>query len=334
MYPGTIFNYNKFVTMEMRSPGSTYDWSLGANLPFSEKILGVYLNEPTGIDVNSIPGFDEAELNISRKIDLFLGLSDGLAVGLGLSAASHSNNKDVETQSATYLDLKAGKSTDMLDLGIIIKLPMGSIEHKNPTIKTTFFTLGVDLNGRYYFIQKEDWSLSGIAEFEYMGNTSKYKPSGGTEQKATTSEISLHLGLGINYNVTETTLLALGIKPLALDLVTTKYTPGTFKTTSNNFIIPEVKIGIESWVKPWLVLRAGATDSYYYDSFKTPEDDKADVESYDYVYYYSAQVGVGFKFNNFTIDSLIRNQLLFDGPNFIGGSNTGVSSTLSLGYTF
>jgi len=203
-YPGTIFNYNKFVTMEMRTGGDTADWSLGANLPLGEHILGVYLNEPTGIDVSDY--FGETSLNLSKKIDIFYGLSDGLAVGLGLSGDYYSNNKDVETFGATYIDLKAGMSTDKLDTGIIIKLPMGKDDNKADDEKATFMNIGIDLNGRLYLIQKDNWSLAGIGELGFESSTTKFTPG---SSKNTDSMINLNLGLGINYDVTDNTLLQL-----------------------------------------------------------------------------------------------------------------------------
>ncbi len=337
-YPGTIFNYNKFVTMEMRTSGYTDGWSLGADVPLGSGILGVYFNEPTGIDIDDyFDGYHSdymaGDLNLSRKLDILYGLKEGLGVGISLAGTAYSPYKDLK-ESANYVALKAGMSTDMMDTGVTIAIPMGTVENKNTKEKTTFTNFGIDLNARLYLIQKNDWSLSGLGELGFGSSTTKHKQ--GSEVKYASSIINLHLGLGINYNVSESTLLVFAVKPVGMSLVSTKRTPGSNKTSSSDIIIPEYKVGIESQVLSWLIIRAGATETYSMasETHTSSSSSRSDITSSSYGSIFSSEVGLGIKFGNFMLDSVINNPLLFDGPNVIGGRAPGIASKLSLGYTF
>jgi hypothetical protein len=340
IYPGTIFSYEKFVTMEMREAGTTASWSLGANMPLWGGILGVYFNEPTYFNVDDYldwhSDYDDGDLDISKKLDIFYGIKDGLAVGIGIAGSAVSPYKELK-ESANYIDLKAGMSTDKLDTGIVISLPMGKVEETVTKEKVTFFNMGVGLNGRLYLIQKENWSLAGLVGLGFRSNTVKYTP--GTDVKAnpkgTESIIDFNLGLGINYNVTESTLLVFGIRPLGLDLYTAKQTPGDYKDSETTIVVPEYKVGIESQLLPWFIIRAGITQTYVMFSDKVNNfsgDEVYNFKAYDSMF--DSELGLGFKFGDFVLDTVICDQFLFDGPDFIGGTAPGINTKLSLGYNF
>ncbi|HNX00870.1 MAG TPA: hypothetical protein PLE74_04165 [Candidatus Cloacimonadota bacterium] len=341
LYPGAIYNYNKFVTCEMRN-SSDNTWSIGANLPLQQgMILGVYFNQPTGIDIDPFfsnhSDYSYGDLDISKKLDVILGIKQGLAFGIGLAGSSFSPYKDLK-ESADYLDLKAGMSTDKYDMGVILTLPFGKVENSGTKEKLTFFDMGLNLNGRMYLIQKPGWTLYGLGNIGFNSNTGKYTPSQedkSTNPKITQSTIDLNLGLGINYDVAKNTLLVLGVRPIGLELYSEKMTPGKYKFSSTDLIIPEYKVGLEAQVLPWLVLRAGATETYTMYSVKEDDSDGTEVENgSEYYSNFNSQVGMGMKFKNLTLDTVLNKQFLFDGPDAVGGTAPGFNSKLSLGYKF
>ncbi|MDD4310166.1 MAG: hypothetical protein PHO32_07275, partial [Candidatus Cloacimonetes bacterium] len=176
-FPGAINRYNRNVVAELNSPGSSYYWTLGANLPVMNNVLGVYLNTTTGVSVdnafgNTYPHYNIGDLDISKKIQFYFGFLEQFGVGFGMAidsqkADNSDNPNQYVEQAATYFDVSGGMSTDMMDFGAKLMIAGAGTEADVDTETSLVGALGLETSGRYYIMDTDQFSLMGVASLTF-----------------------------------------------------------------------------------------------------------------------------------------------------------------------
>ena len=100
---------------------------------------------------------------------------------------------------------------------------------------------------------------------------------------------------------------------------------------SEGYYIPERYLAIESQVNSWLTGRFGAKRA------RVPLQDEGQPSFSVFKIFkkeYQMNLGLSFNFGQFSIDTVLEQELLFDGPNFLGGKSNGLASEVSVKYKF
>jgi hypothetical protein len=93
-------------------------------------------------------------------------------------------------------------------------------------------------------------------------------------------------------------------------------------------------MGIESKIADWLIGRLGAAQVFQSTTFTSKPDGGDETETTSYATEFKMTFGVGITFGSFLLDMAINEGLLFDGPNFISGTQEPIASRLSITYAF
>ena len=101
------------------------------------------------------------------------------------------------------------------------------------------------------------------------------------------------------------------------------------KSEVNTLFFPKYNLAVESKITSWLTGRFGANQSYAHRIFN---GNGFRYEYYDKDYYMN--LGLTFSFGNFCVDSVLEQELLFEGPEFIGGNTNGLATEISVKYKF
>jgi hypothetical protein len=92
-------------------------------------------------------------------------------------------------------------------------------------------------------------------------------------------------------------------------------------------------LALESSILPWLTARVGARQNYVFYSVKDEGEDEIEEDS-SYDSEFVMNLGLGFNFGRFTIDTVLEKDFLHNGPDFIGGNGNGLASKISLTYSY
>ena len=357
IYPGAIHRYKTEVIGELANPGTDANWTLGANMPYKNYVGGVYLNTATNINVDnylydtySHSLYQIGDLDISKKIQFYLGLQEKYGFGFGM--AIDNNNDDIadapdvkRKSSAYYFDLSGGISTDKYDAGLKIKYAGGSADNNSPVYKNfkdKFYLLGADLAGRYYFMQNNDVDLMYILN-SYFNISSKKNDISDllgdpTEKKIDGTDFMIEVGAGLNYKINDANTIIFGFKPIRFvtDCLegSVEGTDGSAKLTHNYAYVPEYNLAVESNIFRWLTARLGACQNYVFYSVKDDEGGDDNEEDSFYNSDFVMNLGLGFNFGKFAIDAVLEKDFLHNGPDFIGGNGNGIASMISLTYKY
>lgn len=357
VYPGAIHRYKTVVIGELPTPGTETNWTLGANMPYQNYVGGVYLNTATNLNVDnylydtlSHSLYRLGDLDISKKIQFYLGLQEKYGIGFGMAI---DNNKDdiaddpdvKRKSSACYFDLSGGISTDLYDAGLKIKYAGGSAENDSPEykkFKDEFYLLGLDLAGRYYFKQTNDLDLMYIIN-GYFNLSSKKTDiadmdDNPVERKIDGTDFMIEAGAGLNYKINDVNTIIFGFKPIRF---VSDHKKGSVagsdvsaELTYNYTYVPEYNLALESSILPWLTARVGARQNYVFYSVKDDEGEDEIEEDSSYDSEFVMNLGLGFNFGRFTIDTVLEKDFLHNGPDFIGGNGNGLASKISLTYSY
>ncbi len=341
VYPGLMNRYNKLIMGEMDNSAATATWTLGANLPVMGNVFGLYLNKPTGVDVDQMLGFHSdyaiGDLDISRKITMLFGFMDTFGVGFAMAIDSETTpataTKDIE-KKANFFEVKGGMSTDMMDAGLNVYMAAASTLNDDTKEEETAGIFGFGLNGRYFVRDEADFTMMATLGFDLQMYSSEYKaaPAAATVEDSQ-MDMMFDFGVGANWKIANAHTIIAAVKPIKFE--TSAYeAPNEDKTTFTSIYVPEYYLGVESQIAKWLVGRVGANQSYEFGSMKFEPKGGTTVESSGYDSDFEMCLGLGFKFGNFMIDTVIKNNLLFDGPEFIGGAASGLASHVSIVYNF
>ena len=111
-----------------------------------------------------------------------------------------------------------------------------------------------------------------------------------------------------------------------------------FKDTETFIYVPEYHLGLEAELAKWLTGRIGAHQRYWFELYKEEErlvdDSWRTTEWSRYGSDFNMNIGLGFKFGNFMIDTVLEHDFLFKGPEFIGGEASGLATKISVNYQF
>jgi len=358
-FPGAINRYNRSMFGELSSPGSSSGWTLGTNLPVRDFVWGVYLNKPTGTYIDSYfspnPGtnyYSSGDLDISRKIQFYLGMMDTFGFGFGMAIDSKKsdltdNPNKYSEASATYLDFSGGMSTDIMDIGAKFNIAGASVKNDFNDYGNDYSEFGFQASGRYYLMDDSDLAVMALGDFALASIVAKEKTTPTvttyTTYKDTENTFMIDFGAGVNYKMGNKNTIIFGVKPFRLANMSWKTTvsssSGEEGTKYSYLYVPEYNLALESQVFPWLTGRIGARQNYVFYSRTydpTGDWDNAGGHQIDEDSYYSSSFvmncGLGFKFGKFGIDTVLSKSFLHDGPYFIGGISNGLASQISVQY--
>lgn len=337
-FPGTINYYADQAVAELRAKNSDYDYTIGGQVKVDDiHIFGLYLNRPLQLN---IPADVAEEVMLDRTIDFFFGvpLKDhkiGLHLALGFDGYNDDGDPDVDTddidETASYLGLSAGLSNEKIDVGIFFELPNVDSDigdDKNEFSGTTF---GVNFRG----------FLGDEVEFVPLGTLSFTSSSrdftSGTDADLNTSRdidrLTLGLGIGFNYEINRRNLIVLGIEALGMSKIDEKIVDvGDFTYTELTY--PGIYFGVETQISKWLIGRFGAAQIYQLSKDKADLDNGEKTESSSRSSSFNATFGLAFKLSDLQLDIVFNEGLIFDGPEFISGSNETLADKISLTYKF
>lgn len=335
VFPGTFLSYTNQVVAEMRVKNTDEFYSIGAHIPIgSDAVIGAYLNRPLSFN---IPFGVVGNVQLDRATDLFYGtkLANydlGLNLTVGLDNYTEKDTIAELTESARYFALSAGLSNDQMDLGISFNMPSASFELDS--LKNEWSGFGVGLNARYFLKQSDALEISPLAVV-YYSSTSREIDPGGSADKAVTdySQLNLAAGIGINYELNEKNLLVIGIEGIGLSTTTTEVKEGP-ETTNSIMTLPGIYLGVESKINGWLIGRMGASQVYQSITETYKPYNEKETETTSYMTQFKMTFGLGITFGSFVLDASINEGLLFDGPNFISGSEEVIANRLSITYNF
>jgi hypothetical protein len=344
-YPGVINQYERNLRAELISSGS--NWKIGANLPFMGNPLGVYLNNDTNVIVNNYftngsNYYNSGDLDISKKIQFYYGFMEKFGVGFGMAIDSKkkdlANNPDKFAEmGASYFEISGGMSDEKMDIGVGIAL--WGANNKNdftPAVENSMGGFGFSAQGRYFVMETDDFDLVGAANLAI--NSSSTETKSASTYTEDSSNMMFDLGVGMTYKFDEENHLIFGFKPLRIKThgweESVSGVSGKDEGGHSYMYIPTYTIGLESQIKPWLTGRIGATQDYAFYGYKNDPDGPNITEDAEYQSGFSADMGLAFEFGNFTIDTVLSQTLLHDGPNFIGGKSNGLASKVSVNYNY
>ncbi|HNV62484.1 MAG TPA: hypothetical protein PKN54_05975 [Candidatus Cloacimonas acidaminovorans] len=357
IYPGAINRYKTQVIGELKSPGSNPDWTLGANLPIKKCVGGIYLNTLTGINVDEMlydsesPNlYSRGDLDLSKKIQLYLGFWDKWGIGFGMAIDNIKNDLSdtldiYKKSSAYYFDLSGGMSTDKCDVGLQVKYAGGSAENELTTYKDfndEFYRFGVDLAGRYYLLQNQDFDVMCLGKGYFNIGSKKIdtpnQPNKPIEKTTDDNNFMIEVGAGVNYKLNDTNTIIFGFKPIRFASesieVSKEGTNGSHKMSHSFIYVPEYNLAVESQITRWLTGRVGARQNYVFYSEKDEPSGDGEFEDSEYQSEFVMNLGLGFNFGKFSIDAVLEHDFLHHGPEFIGGKTNGLASMISLTYQY
>ncbi|MBW6515324.1 MAG: hypothetical protein K0B81_01745 [Candidatus Cloacimonetes bacterium] len=365
IYPGSIHRYNRLVFAEMRSWNNKSNWSVGGNIPFYTNVFGFRFNVPTELDLydfdyDSGPYRDWDVIDMDHKINFIFGFMDNFGLGFGMAMDQANYTLQVYEEEGSIIELEfsidalllefmGGYSNEMFDLGLTMQLPNGILENEVSLDKGELSGLLLGLNGRYFIIDEDNVSMMTILDIKLSNTSFEFKHYDEDTlfytEKDDHSLLGVSFGIGINYQINDNNLLVLGLKPLGMtktaheeEYLLINADKEVTKIEQTITTLPEYRVGLESRISSWLTGRVGAYQQYHFIGYEknfTYGDQSYLIEKYSY-YESNFNVSIGFavNFRNFTIDGVLSDSFLFDGPNFIGGKSNGIATQLSLKYSF
>ncbi|MFC1569501.1 hypothetical protein ACFL4L_04750, partial [bacterium] len=316
---------------ELRSKGNDQVYSVGAHFPrSSNSVIGLYLNRPLFIPTDII--YDVAPaMTLDRCLTLLYGwknggMNYGLLISIAMDKFSDEEFGVEEKQSARYIGISAGVSSDTYDLGLQLELPAASWEEGDDEDKWS--GTGIGLNGRIFSKKSEELELVGLGRL-YLGFSGREVG----DAEINYNQFNLEIGGAANYQLNKNNMAVLAVEAFGMDqskIVVKDGDEVTYKTTT----LPGIYLGIESQVKSWLVARLGARQVYQSISEMMNPEYGDETEESSYTSSFSVSLGLGIVVGNLELDALFNEGILFDGPNFISGQNNTLANKISLTYHF
>ena len=333
VFPGTFLDYQNQVVGEFRVKNDDQFYSIGAHIPVSSSTaVGAYLNSPLNLIV---PGgvIDNVELN--RASDIFYGTkmdNFNLGINLRIGMDKYTSDADSLTESARYIAVGAGISNKKMDLGLLLEFPGASLEEGS--LERNYSGFGIGFNGRFWLEKKGKFQLLPLVYGYYGTSSREIKPGGGgTTQETDYGNLQLAGGLGINYELNDDNLIVLGLEAIGYSNYSTDVKDAG-ESSISTMTLPGIYLGIESKVVDWCIARLGAAQVFQSTTFTSKPDGGDETETTSYETQFKMTFGLGIMFGNFLLDAAINEGLLFDGPNFISGTQEPIASRLSITYSF
>jgi hypothetical protein len=343
IYPATIFNYSGAVAELQQGTGSA-NWNMSANIPILNYKLGVYLNRDTMLD---LPGYG-LNLDLGKSVEFNFGFMDKFAIGFGTSADYRSEVEigDFKKEpSASYFSFFGGYSDKGMDAGLRLEMANAEdvdVEGADEFIQMSYTAL--DIRGRQYIINEDNMSL--MVQAGYMMKMEEYNYENLVGDKLEDKEISqsmLDIGFGLQVKAGQRSKIIFGLTPIIYNPISFEYTTYnnddkiTTKHDDTWMFFPEYNLAVESQICSWLTGRVGANQVYAHVTQEVDYDETMAQEDTEENYYskdFYMNLGLTFSFGNFCIDSVLEQELLFEGPDFIGGNANGLATEISVKYKF
>lgn len=334
-FPSTILQYSNQAVAELRSKEDKDDYSIGIHLPISgDAVLGVYLNEPVSLPISYSSFASHVELTTAMTLIAGTKLQNfdlGLAFTMASDSWKDENSSVKMEESVRFYNLTAGISNPNMDVAVTLEFPGVSAKQDPDETSWSGFDFGVQ--GRYFMKKSDILELVplgylgiGSSSYEQKESSSKYERNGNT--------LDLSLALGINYQLGGNNIAVLGLEFFGLSKDVDEIKDGP-KYTDTWTTLPAIFIGVESYLKPWLVTRIGANQEYYsYTSKYEPAEGGESTESTSSDSYFDLSFGFGIEMGGFVLDAAFNENLFFDGPNFISGQSNSIAHRISLIYKF
>lgn len=334
-FPGAVMRYGNQIVTELRLKDSESTFSAEVRLPMNSYMLGLNFNRPINV-LN--PGVGQ-NISLTNTSDLYfgtkLGGNDlGIRVSMGRDGFSQDStgfNPKLE-ESARFVEIAGGYSTDTYDASISFAMP--SIESELSGLKDEYSATLIDILGRYFYQYDSKMQLVPVVRIGFGSGSQKTEVGGGAPRDETDySLLNLNLGLGLNYQISENSLLIVAIDPYDYAKVSAKVKEGT-ETTITTTTFPRLYLGAETSIRNWLIARIGANRGYQKVTTKTKPSGQNETEISFQTSPYNVSFGLGLKFGRFLIDLDINDGVLFEGPNFLSGTFRDFSNRVSVTYNF
>jgi hypothetical protein len=279
--------------------GVLYGWDMGGN----GVALGLdYFNTVVGGGTNStstVGTVDTTQVDKSSAIVVNGGISMGVA------------------------------ALDPLSIGVSIALPSyeGSIENDPGTLTGIAGSgMGLDIAARGRLV---DVAGKGVTTFVlgYVSMTnlkSTHTTADDDDQEMASSETRIGVGLANNVKVGDNSLIVCGVEAImgsGSDTYTDLVTDDATEETSNSFELP-VTVAFETQAWKWLTVRASSRSSVINSDGGAVSSDVNDNEGAMTSDVSNQNFAIGATVtlsDNFSIDTEVNEDFVFDGPYFIGG---------------
>lgn len=331
-FPGAIYRYSGQVVGELRVKNDDNRYTIGVHYPLGDySVAGLYLNRPINM---SIPAGIVENVELNRTTDIFWGTQLasydlGIKLSLGLDSFKDETGPDDETESARYIGIGGGLSSETMDLGVLFDLP--NAKRELGAVKNTWGGFGFGLNARLF--HGETTKLVPLGTFYYAATNTEVDPGTGTTAKVDYTRMNLGLGIGLNHQLDENNLIVGGLEVIGLSSLKADE-QGIGENTTSTLTLPGLYMGLESKIKTWLTGRIGAAQVFQSTTDKVKPEGGTETKSTVRTSDFNLSFGLGFTFGDFVIDAAINEGLFFDGPNFISGMDNPMANRLSVTYGF
>ncbi|GEM_PF-1523163 len=308
-------------------------------------------------------GAGGAFLSPLQMADLLVafGLGDQNSLGLRLSIGQASasfralgagDTDSTESWNATAINLTAGfthKSDFELDLGLELGLAFFSntfiTKENSPNYNdSASLAPSLSLYGRVAIPLRESVKLGAVAILHI--NSSSFTDEFGTDPNSndptdadSSSQTAFNFffegGAGPVYELPDKTTVA-AYATLGFGTSSYSLNSGDEDISTTTLLLPGFKLALEHSIVDWFTFRTGLSSRYRFNfqshNFDDNARDNLQTSATNYEFLWSA--GMGLNFGNFSLDGTFQTPFLTDGPNFLGGKETGVFGLVSVGYKF
>lgn len=345
-FPGLMMNYGNEVVTELRLKDLEPSFSAEVRIPINSYMIGVNFNRPILI---MTPPVGQGFVTLTNTSDLYFGTelmghNAGFRVSLGRDGYKQDSIPAIAQpqldESARYLEIAAGLSSDNYDVGLglefpsikseTVTLPPDSVE----TLTDEWSGTGINLIGRYFYELNEKMQAVPVLRFGTASTTQKTDQAGTLPQLETDfSTLTFNLGVGLQYQLNKENLMILAIDPFGVNKVTADY-KDVGKTTVTTTTLPRIYLGVEGKVWKKVVGRIGAIRSYQTVKTETKPAQGETSETSFQTSPYNVSFGLGINIGKFLIDLDINDGMFFQGPNFISGQLRDLANRVSISYLF
>ncbi len=309
----------------------------------SRHVLGVFFDGN-----NEQPPFSPGQMRY--HYDLFYGVhfnafslgfraqhGNGVESLSGYTGPAETNNFE---RSISVSSFTAGLSLPIVNWGILdaaltyqmtgFKNEAGGIKISEPEDYNS-----ISLDSRFIYSWGESYAL--IPFISYLQNSAGQKvyqtaPDYYTEIR---TENTLLFGLGFNYKPYKNFLIIGGLNFLQNQIKNEVSQPGNITRTNRNneLYFPFIQLGCEAQLRNWLLLRMGmqklignqkAEYIYMNDVLKSEISRAA----------FGVSIGIGFKFKDFTLDTMLDQDYLRRGPYILSGEKGRMFPRVTATYAF
>ncbi len=255
----------------------------------------------------------------------------------GYTGAAESNNFE---KSISVSSLTAGISLPLVNIGILdaaltyqitgFKNEAGGIKISEPADYNL-----ISLESRFIYSWGESYALIPYVSYERNSSGQKVYQTEPNYYTETRLGNTLLLGLGFNYKPYRSLLIIGGLNYLQSQLKNEVNQPGAVTRTNRNneLYFPFIQLGFEAQLRSWFLMRMGmqklignqkAEYIYMNDVLKSEVSRAA----------FGVSIGIGFKFKDFTLDTMLDQDYLRRGPYILSGEKGRMFPRVTATYAF